>query len=100
MDPSVRCQHLPFTVRRYLLLSYKQNVLVYLQLGNGKKKFFAAYISNDRIFIIIRFYGKASFHTAKNIITSERFCFMSKKSCPILYSKFLYKMGQDFLDIQ
>ena len=24
----------------------------------------------------------------------------SKKSCPILYSKLLYEMGQDFLDIQ
>ena len=25
---------------------------------------------------------------------------MAKKFCPILYSKILYKMGQDFLDIQ
>ena len=25
--------------------------------------------------------------------------YMYKKSCPILYSNFLYKMGQDFVDI-
>ena len=25
---------------------------------------------------------------------------MSKKSCPILYSNLLYKIGQEFLDIQ
>ena len=35
-----------------------------------------------------------------NIYNEYNYCYMSKKSVPILYSKSLYKMGHHFLNIQ
>ena len=43
------------------------------------------------------------YHIEKKIINHETFIlqyYVSKKFCPLLYSKLLHKMGQDFLDIQ